>query len=264
MMFRDLFHSVSRNATAICLVGLVIACSLYAQPVSAGKFCSAEIAGIPDGIAKCVSAAAVQASETKVNVGASNFSSYLSQYPGYVCASSFTCVAEQGNELCASVAKLAGESTYYACAEQLLDCKKSPMLSTTGLGSVGPCPAARPHCCEQVNPATQASDAVSSGSLTGGSSAPEATSVQVPDPLSGANVPSLIGSIVRTFVGIAGSIALAIFVWGGLSYIFSGGESSKVKAATEMLRNAAIGIVLIFGAYMLTATIINAILIQNT
>lgn len=264
-MFRKLFQTILRKASAVGMFSVLLSSLLYAQPALAGRFCSAEIPGVTDGIAKCVTTAAAQASETKVNVGSSNFASYLSQHADYVCASNFVCLADQGDNLCASVAKLAGESTHYACAEQLLDCKKAPMLSTTGLGSVGPCPVARPHCCEQVSPAVSGSDTVSSGSLGSGSSAPSGGgSVQVPDPLNGADIPSLIGNIVRTFAGIAGSIALAIFVWGGFSYILSGGESSKVKASTEMLRNASIGIVLIFGAYMLTATIINAILIQNT
>ncbi|MFA5130066.1 MAG: pilin [Patescibacteria group bacterium] len=82
----------------------------------------------------------------------------------------------------------------------------------------------------------------------------------LPDPLGGVDFPTLIGTVIRTFIGIAGSIALLMFVYGGIRYIISGGKESEVAAAKTILINAAIGIVLIFMAYLFTSTIINAIL----
>jgi hypothetical protein len=82
----------------------------------------------------------------------------------------------------------------------------------------------------------------------------------LPDPLQGVNIPKLIGNIVRTFSGIAGAVALAMFVWGGVKYIISGGDPSKVKAARGILINASWGIILIFGAYTFVDAIIDAIL----
>lgn len=89
---------------------------------------------------------------------------------------------------------------------------------------------------------------------------PVGAPIALPDPLSGANLPSLLGNAIRTFAGIAGSIALLMFVYGGVMYILSGGESSKVKDATAILKNAAIGIILIFGAYLFVSAILDAVL----
>ena len=92
------------------------------------------------------------------------------------------------------------------------------------------------------------------------STTPSAAPLPLPDPLGGVNIPTLIGNIVRTFTGIAGSLALLMFVYGGVMYILSGGEQAAVQKAKTILFNASIGIVLIFLAYLLTSTIINAML----
>lgn len=163
------------------------------------------------------------------------------------------CALRQGTELCAAVAKIDGQVGNYACMESS-DCG-SVVLSNGQVGG-GLCTGSQ-VCC-----VAKASAAASSSSGGSGNSSPK--SIEVPDPLNGVTIPGLIGNIIRTFAGIAGSIALVIFVWGGFSYILSGGDPGKVKNATAMLRNGAIGIILIFGAYFFTATIMNLILVQNT
>jgi len=90
--------------------------------------------------------------------------------------------------------------------------------------------------------------------------APTGATQTLYDPLGGVNIPTLIGNVVRTFTGIAGSLALLMFVYGGVMYILSGGEKASVEKSKTILFNASIGIVLIFLAYLLTSTIINAML----
>ena len=82
----------------------------------------------------------------------------------------------------------------------------------------------------------------------------------LPDPLSGLNFPKLIGNVIRAFSGIAGAIALLMFVYGGVMWILSGGSQEKVKAAQKILVNASIGLILIFGAYTFVSSIVNLII----
>jgi hypothetical protein len=104
-------------------------------------------------------------------------------------------------------------------------------------------------------------DRVTAGAKPTSNTAQATSQPQVlPDPLGGVNIPTLIGNIVRTFTGIAGSLALLMFVYGGIRYILSGGEQAAVQSSKKILFNASIGIVLIFLAYLLTSTIINAML----
>lgn len=160
------------------------------------------------------------------------------------------CQIKSGNEFCNAVAKIEGKTGTFACMDSA-SCAGAPLSQSAGSVGSGLCTGNQACCVAKTTTA-------SPGASTGGSK-----TIDVPDPLGGVTIPSLIGNVIRIFSGIAGSIALVIFVFGGFSYITSGGEASKVKSATMMLRNGAIGVVMIFGAYFFTATIINLILVQN-
>jgi hypothetical protein len=125
------------------------------------------------------------------------------------------------------------------------------LFGNTNDGS--PCPSGQVCCVPKT-----AEDA---GGAAGGST-PVGTPKTLPDPLGGANIHSIIGNVIRTFAGIAGSIALIMFVFGGILMITSGGESGKVTNARKILLNSAIGLVLIFAAYTFVAAIIDAILAE--
>ena len=67
--------------------------------------------------------------------------------------------------------------------------------------------------------------------------------------------------IVRTGVkfanllfGLSGAVLLATFVYGGVLYL-TAGSSANVSKAKDMLKNALIGMVLVFGAGLLVSTI---------
>jgi len=144
----------------------------------------------------------------------------------------------------------------WQCVSSKSNCDKQGDVSTE-LSSVvlfgdansgSPCPAGQ-YCCVPKEP--EAAKKTSVG-----------TAKTLPDPLGGANIHSIIGNIIRTFAGVAGSIALIMFVYGGIMMITSGGAQDKVKSARTILMNAAIGIVLIFAAYTFVAAIIDAILAE--
>jgi len=80
------------------------------------------------------------------------------------------------------------------------------------------------------------------------------------DPLSSeGDLRIVIGRVIRAALGLSGAIALLMFIWGGFQWLTSGGSPEKVKAGKNTLTWAAIGLVVIFTAYTLVATLITAL-----
>jgi hypothetical protein len=185
--------------------------------------------------------------------------------PGDSCSG---CTVTLSTELCKAAAKhsmdfdeemgitVSEGPDEWQCVTSRSNCDKQGNVSTElfsaqlfgNVNSGSPCPKGQ-YCC--VPKAPESTAAASAG-----------TSKTLPDPLGGANIHSIIGSVIRTFAGIAGSIALIMFVYGGIMMIISRGESDKVKGARTILINSTIGIVLIFSAYTFVAAIIDAILAE--
>jgi hypothetical protein len=174
---------------------------------------------------------------------------YLSKYVApNSCRQS--CVVTKGNDLCTGIAKAESISGSYVCAKQGDCADGSPLAGkVSGVGEV--CSSGQ-ICCISKSGATAAGKTIKGSSVT------------LPDPLAGLNFPTLVGNIIRTFAGIAGSIALLMFVWGGISYITSGGSSDQTKKAKTTLINAAIGLVLILSAYSFVTAIIDTLLAPST
>lgn len=53
----------------------------------------------------------------------------------------------------------------------------------------------------------------------------------------------------RFIMGLTGSVALAVFIWGGFLMLTSGGNSKKVEAGKNKIVAAVIGLIIIFGAF---------------
>ena len=102
----------------------------------------------------------------------------------------------------------------------------------------------------------------SGGSSAGGSSGSQ---TQLTDPLetgssSGVNgIYIVIGRVVKYLLGTAGSVALLMFVWGGFQYLWSAGDTNKIKKGKDTLINAALGIVILLTAFTIINTLITAI-----
>ena len=80
------------------------------------------------------------------------------------------------------------------------------------------------------------------------------------NPLGSINTPqALIGRIIDTVLGVVGSIALLMFVYGGIIWMTSSGSPEKVKSGRDTLVWSAIGLAIIFSAYGLVRVIIGAI-----
>ena len=79
------------------------------------------------------------------------------------------------------------------------------------------------------------------------------------NPLGTTSIPNIIGRIIRGLLGIVGSVALLMFVYGGFTLLTSGGSSDKVKKGKDILVWATIGIVFIFISFLSVNFIINSL-----
>src|SRR3989344_4352022 len=55
--------------------------------------------------------------------------------------------------------------------------------------------------------------------------------------------------IIRIFLGLVGIIAIILIMYGGYVWMTSAGNPEKVEQAKKILRNAAIGLLIIFSAF---------------
>ncbi|MBI2476635.1 hypothetical protein HYV72_00520 [Candidatus Uhrbacteria bacterium] len=63
------------------------------------------------------------------------------------------------------------------------------------------------------------------------------------------SVLDLFGNIAAVILGVIGSVMLVIFVYGGILYLTSGGESAQIQKAQKVITGALWGLAFIFGAY---------------
>lgn len=79
------------------------------------------------------------------------------------------------------------------------------------------------------------------------------------NPLPTDDVPKLIGMIVKYLMGILGSVALVMFLYGGFLWLTAAGEQAKVTKGKDTLIWAALGLVLIFASYSFVNFIFTAL-----
>jgi hypothetical protein len=73
-------------------------------------------------------------------------------------------------------------------------------------------------------------------------------------------VPQIIGNVIRALLGITGSIAFIMFIYGGMYMLTSHGNPEMVKKGKEVLIWAIIGLIVIFGSYVFVNFILTGIL----
>lgn len=78
------------------------------------------------------------------------------------------------------------------------------------------------------------------------------------------NLLSIIGTIIKVFLGLLGIIFLIIMLYAGFLWMTAGGDGKQVDKAKKLLINAVIGIVIILSAFAITSFILNAILDATT
>lgn len=79
------------------------------------------------------------------------------------------------------------------------------------------------------------------------------------NPLSANTPQELIGQIINSVLGVVGSLALLMFVYGGLTWMTSSGNQEKVKKGRDILMWSAIGLVIIFSSYGLVRVLVTEV-----
>jgi hypothetical protein len=66
-------------------------------------------------------------------------------------------------------------------------------------------------------------------------------------------------NVVTILLGVSGSLALAMFVYGGFCYILAGGEIVKVDRGKSAMKYAILGLVIALGAGMILRLVVQAL-----
>jgi len=90
-----------------------------------------------------------------------------------------------------------------------------------------------------------------------------AGTVSLPNPL-GTDAASkspqvLLGRVINSVLGIIGSLALVMFIYGGATWMLSGGNQEKVTKGKQILIWATLGLVIIFTAYALVRFVLTTV-----
>lgn len=81
-----------------------------------------------------------------------------------------------------------------------------------------------------------------------------------PNPLGkGTNDPSVvIGKLIQAVLGVVGSIALLMFVYGGLLWMTAAGAPDRITKGKDTLIWAVLGLVVIFSSYALVDLVLKS------
>lgn len=70
----------------------------------------------------------------------------------------------------------------------------------------------------------------------------------------------IVGNIIKAFIGLLGIIAICFVIYAGWLYMTAGGDPEKTKKAIAIMRDAAIGLAIIFSAYAITSYIFSKLI----
>ena len=82
---------------------------------------------------------------------------------------------------------------------------------------------------------------------------------ELTNPLGTTNITTVIGRLITSILGVTGSIALLMFVYGGFLWLISAGDPKMVTKGKEVMKWAILGLVVIVGAYTIVRAIVSAL-----
>jgi|GEM_PF-4954824 len=104
-------------------------------------------------------------------------------------------------------------------------------------------------CCAPSTPA-------STTPSTGGTSVSDLGQLS---PVGGAQLPVVIGNVINVVLGVTGSFALVMVVYGGIILLSSAGHQESVKKGKDILTWAIIGVMVTLASYFLVNFIFTAV-----
>ncbi|QQS60120.1 hypothetical protein IPN41_03265 [Candidatus Falkowbacteria bacterium] len=97
------------------------------------------------------------------------------------------------------------------------------------------------------------------GNPPGGNDPNSAKTVSLTNPIGSSDVPTLIGKIISAVLGVIGSLALLMVIYGGFTWMLAAGSSEKIKKGRDIIVWAILGLVVIFTSYALVRFVITSI-----
>ncbi|MEK7516108.1 MAG: pilin [Patescibacteria group bacterium] len=88
---------------------------------------------------------------------------------------------------------------------------------------------------------------------------PLPTAYPLINPLGAATIQALIGNLIKGALGIVGSVALVIFIYGGFLWLTSGGNPEKITKGKSTMVWGTIGLAVILFAYTLVQFVFQAL-----
>jgi len=70
--------------------------------------------------------------------------------------------------------------------------------------------------------------------------------------------------IAKIILGLVGSLSLLAFVYGGVTFLISGGSPDKIKKGQEILKAAVIGIIITFSSALIINTLLKGVGIDQS
>ncbi len=97
------------------------------------------------------------------------------------------------------------------------------------------------------------------GASAPGVNNPQGT-VKIVNPLGSIDSPQkLIGQIINAVLGIIGSLALVMFIYGGFTWMMASGKAEAVTKGKNIIIWATIGLIIIFSSYALVKFVLTNI-----
>jgi len=70
----------------------------------------------------------------------------------------------------------------------------------------------------------------------------------------------LIARIIKVIIGLSGTFALVVFIWGGVLWLISRGEADMIKKGKSAMTYAALGLIIIFSSYIIVNQLLNILM----
>jgi hypothetical protein len=120
------------------------------------------------------------------------------------------------------------------------------------------------QCDIKAGACDKASPECGGGGITHGTGAaykPLTGSSVISLPLPGSDISpaTVIGRVIKQILGIVGSLAFLMFVYGGFTWMTAGGNEERIKTARETIVWATLGLIAIFMAYGIVSYLITSI-----
>jgi len=87
-----------------------------------------------------------------------------------------------------------------------------------------------------------------------------AQELTLPDPLNNRDIPTLVTDIIKYVLRMVGVLALAMFIYGGVIWMTSGGSEKQIKKGKDTLVWAIFGLAIIFFSYAILDFVIKILL----